>query len=109
MLSLYTPIFPAGEPDFNKSLGSGAYRLEANDGASAYRLRRNEDWWGPRPEIEEIEILPLTDPAARINALKSGELDMAFQLPRPSPEPKPGTRTSRSCAAIPAARRWASP
>ena len=81
VLSLYTPIFPAGEPDFNKSLGSGAYRLEANDGASAYRLRRNEDWWGPQPEIEEIEILPLTDPAARINALKSGELDMAFQLP----------------------------
>ncbi len=80
VLSLYTPIFPAGEPDFNKSLGSGAYRLEANDGASAYRLRRNEDWWGPQPQIEEIEILPLTDPAARINALKSGELDMAFQL-----------------------------
>lgn len=109
VLSLYTPIFPAGEPDFNKSLGSGAYRLEANDGASAYRLRRKEDWWGPQPEIEEIKILPLTDPAARINALKSGELDMAFQLPRPSPKPKPGTRTSRSCAAIPAARRWASP
>ena len=80
VLSLYTPIFPAGEPDFNRSLGSGAYRLEANDGASAYRLRRNEDWWGPQPEIEEIEILPLADPAARINALKSGEIEMAFQL-----------------------------
>ena len=80
VFSLYTPIFPAGEPDFSRSLGSGAYRLEANDGASAYRLRRNEDWWGQQPEIEEIEILPLADPAARINALKSGEIEMAFQL-----------------------------
>ena len=81
VLSNYTPIFPAGEPDFSKSLGSGAYRLEANDGASSYYLRRNEDWWGPQPEIEEIEIVPVADPAARINALKSGETDVAFQLP----------------------------
>ena len=81
ILALFVPVVPRGETDFTLPIGSGPFRIVSNDGVDGYELVRNDDWWGPRPAIDRIVTVPINDSTARINALKSGEIDFAYQLP----------------------------
>lgn len=81
ILALYLPIVPEGAQDFDLPVGSGPFRIVSNDGADGYEMVRNEDWWGPRPALDRVVTVPINDPTARINALKTGEVDFAYQLP----------------------------
>lgn len=79
-LALYAPVVPEGIEDLTLPNGSGPFRVVSNDGADGVELVRNEDWWGEPPALERVVTVPITDPNARINALKSGEIDFARGL-----------------------------
>ncbi|MCY3568215.1 MAG: ABC transporter substrate-binding protein [Chloroflexi bacterium] len=79
-MALYSPVMPEGIEDWNLPNGSGPFRVAANDGADGVELIRNEDWWGEPASLDRVVTIPITDPQARINALKSGEIDFAYQL-----------------------------
>lgn len=70
-------------PDKDKSavpIGSGPYILdEANTTPdSIYTYVRNKDYWDPKSyPFDTIVLKPLVDNAARMNALKAGEIDGA--------------------------------
>ena len=79
-LALYAPVMPDGIEDWTLPNGSGPFRVAANDGADGVELTRNDDWWGEPASLDRVVTVPITDPQARINALKSGEIDFAYQL-----------------------------
>ena len=69
--------------DLNTKPGgiSGPYRLDASTSPSGDRwvYTVNSTYWDPsRQRTERIEILPIPDEAARANALKSGQLNLAL-------------------------------
>ncbi len=79
-LALYAPVIPEGIEDLTLPNGSGPFRVVTNDGADGVELVRNDDWWGERPSLDRVVTVPINDSNARINALKTGEIDFAYQL-----------------------------
>ncbi|QHC60170.1 ABC transporter substrate-binding protein [Rathayibacter sp. VKM Ac-2760] len=61
-------------------VGSGPYVLDAaaTTVGSVYTFDRTEDYWGEDLPYDSIELQPIQDTAARINALLSGEVNGAL-------------------------------
>lgn len=74
---------PADIKDQDKStipVGSGPYILDMDNTTegSIYTYVRNKDYWDPDSyPFDTIVLKPMTDVAARMNALKAGEIDGA--------------------------------
>jgi peptide/nickel transport system substrate-binding protein len=81
VLAVFSPVFPEGTrgKDFDKGIGSGPYRLEEHDGKNL-RLAVNDKYWGGTSYFRRIELDLIADPAARLAALKSGQIDYAFGI-----------------------------
>lgn len=79
-LALYAPVMPDGIEDWTLPNGSGPFSVAANNGADGVELIRNDGWWGEPASLDRVVTVPISDPTARINALKSGEIDFAYQL-----------------------------
>jgi peptide/nickel transport system substrate-binding protein len=61
-------------------------KLEQRDPDIKTVLVRNDDWWGwgntdPMTNVERIEYTPIANPATRVAALLSGELDFVLDPP----------------------------
>jgi len=68
-----------GRKDFGRTpIGSGPYVVETW-GAAKVTLRANATSWR-RPRIDRIEILEVPDLNARVQALRTGALDIAFDV-----------------------------
>jgi len=62
--------------------GAGPYLFDADaslEGAQ-YRYTVRPDYWGQGVGVAEVTLSLIVDPAARINALRSGQLDIAAEL-----------------------------
>ncbi|WP_406207814.1 ABC transporter substrate-binding protein [Kitasatospora sp. NBC_01560] len=79
VLVAFSPVFPDGTTDFSKGIGSGPYKLEGVDDQNV-RLVVNDDYWGPKPSVKRLELIRIADAAARLNAVKSGEVDYAVGI-----------------------------
>lgn len=56
-------------------IGSGPFRLvDYNKEHGTYRFEANREFWGPRPRVDVLEFIPVSDP---ILALEKGEIDIA--------------------------------
>ena len=67
-------------------LSNGPFIVSAIDPGVSLTLVRNEDYtWGAEPELDEISVRFLQDPAAQTAALKDGTVDIV------SPQPDGGT------------------
>lgn len=61
-------------------VGSGPYTLDASatTGGSTYTYKRNPDYWNAKAfPYNEIVIKPIQDNTARLNAVKTGQVDVA--------------------------------
>ena len=84
--SLGAVFLPADidNPDKDKSavpVGSGRYTLDAatTTPGSVYTYVRNKDYWDPASyPFDKLVLRPMADTAARMNALKAGEVDGAM-------------------------------
>jgi len=74
-------IVKDGTADFQLPLGTGPYVLkEFTPGVRSVHLR-NENYWNEgHPYIEQFEVFGITDPVARVNALISGDVQMAGNI-----------------------------
>ncbi|WP_415949113.1 ABC transporter substrate-binding protein [Streptomyces sp. KLOTTS4A1] len=79
VLVVFSVVFPDGTKDFKKAVGSGPYRLDSSDERTV-RLVANKDYWGSKPTVQTLEISRIADPTARLNALKSGQIDYAVGI-----------------------------
>ncbi|MGB7385430.1 MAG: ABC transporter substrate-binding protein, partial [Rhodococcus sp. (in: high G+C Gram-positive bacteria)] len=76
-----TFVVPEGSTDFTELVpGSGPFRPAAADG-QVETFERNDDWWGPVPPMETIEMRAIPDPQARADAVTSGQADLAAGVP----------------------------
>jgi peptide/nickel transport system substrate-binding protein len=61
-------------------VGTGPYRFEKWDSGKEIVLARNENYWGKKPYLDKIVYRIMTDYAAALTALKSGEIDLQPRL-----------------------------
>ncbi|NPV30434.1 MAG: diguanylate phosphodiesterase [Firmicutes bacterium] len=60
-------------------VGTGPYRLASySKEEGAYRFEANRDFWGPKPRVDVIEMVPVEDEAL---ALEQGKIDLAAVPP----------------------------
>ncbi len=68
-------IIPAGFSDFARPNGSGPFTLVSFKPGERSLMRRNPDYWGDAPHVEEVEQISIPDSTARYNALQGGQVD----------------------------------
>ncbi len=70
--------------DFNKgiaAIGTGPFKFVDYVPSREVVLARNDDYWGGPSAWEKVTILPITNNAARIAALLTGDIDVAAGIP----------------------------
>lgn len=80
ILSLQSLVFPTGLSDFSTAVGSGPFKLASYRSGAPAEMTRNEDYWAGAPSIGELEIRGIDDPAARLNAVRGGQIDYALAI-----------------------------
>jgi peptide/nickel transport system substrate-binding protein len=71
-------IIKEGTTDFSTAIGTGPYKCqEFSPGVRSVAVR-NEHYWKPgKPYLDGIEFFGIPDESARVNALLSGDIDLA--------------------------------
>src|SRR5690606_35973198 len=73
-----------GTADFNSgkgAIGTGPYRFVSYRPGEVIELERNDDYWGEAPDWERVNYRMITNDAARVAALLSGDVDFINQPP----------------------------
>jgi peptide/nickel transport system substrate-binding protein len=75
-------IIPDGYKDFTTTtIGTGPFKVKKFKPGSVYIFERNPNYWGNGgPFVDEIEYIGIGDPATRINALLSGDINLLMNL-----------------------------
>jgi peptide/nickel transport system substrate-binding protein len=77
-------VFPAnadGGLDWKPGVGTGGYILKEFEPGVRAHLQRNPNYWKEgRAHVDEAELLVIADPAARTNALVTGEVHAIDQV-----------------------------
>jgi peptide/nickel transport system substrate-binding protein len=60
-------------------VGTGPYRLVAWEPGRRLRFESNPTWWGTPPAVTRVDVLVIADAAARVEALRAGEVDLIDQ------------------------------
>ncbi len=90
------PIFPAaalrfspgGEDQFNNNqfhrqiIGTGPYKFAEWTQNDKLVLRRNDDYWGEKPQVAEIRYLIVKDPEAAFQMFLKGDIDVCQLSPK---------------------------
>lgn len=83
MSDYHLPILPSaeGKIDPNSSDGTGGYIVESYEPGVQATMNRNPNYWkADRAHFDQIIMLTILDPAARLNALMTGEVDLIDQV-----------------------------
>jgi peptide/nickel transport system substrate-binding protein len=73
-------IIPDGMTDFNQPNGTGPFKFVSWTQGDRSLFERNANYWGDGPYVDEVEILSIPDPTARVNALLGGQVDAIEQV-----------------------------
>ena len=74
---LISPAAANKPEELQDGVGTGPYVVtKFNRGAGTYSLKRNENYWGPAPQAENVEVRFLPEESSRVIALRSGEADV---------------------------------
>ena len=74
----HLPIMPSegGKADWRSGIGAGAYKVRTFEQGIRIDLDKYADYWNPdRGHFDAIQLLTIADPAARTNAIITGEVD----------------------------------
>ena len=63
------------------AIGTGPYRYVSWERGGALLLARNDHYWGKRPDWDRVTIRPISNGAARVAALLSGDVDLVDFVP----------------------------
>lgn len=70
--------------DFNDgiaSVGTGPYKYKEYVPGERIVLTRNEDYWGEKPQVKEVEFRFISNNATRVAALRAGDVDVIDTVP----------------------------
>jgi len=83
MSDYHLPIMPGidGKTDPTSTDGCGGYIVASYEPGIQATLNRNPNYWkSDRAHFDQIILLSILDPAARLNALMTGEVDLIDQV-----------------------------
>ena len=83
MSDYHLPIMPGtdGKIDPTSTDGCGGYVVDSYEPGVQATLNRNPNYWkSDRAHFDQIVLLTILDPAARLNALMTGEVDVIDQV-----------------------------
>jgi peptide/nickel transport system substrate-binding protein len=77
------PVLKDGTTSFDTGqiVGTGPYRVAAFEAGREARLERFDGHWDGAPYADELVVLSLDDPQARVNAVRAGQADFANDIP----------------------------
>jgi peptide/nickel transport system substrate-binding protein len=64
-----------------QAVGTGPYRVAAFGAGREAHLARFDGYWGEQGAADELVLLSLTDPQAKVNAVATGQADFAGDIP----------------------------
>jgi peptide/nickel transport system substrate-binding protein len=73
----------------DQAVGTGPYQLVEYVPGTSLTLTRNADYWGPEPQIDEVEFVFLPDEQSRVAAVQAGEVHLAVDLSADSADQMP--------------------
>lgn len=74
---LITPAKANKPEELREGIGSGPFTVaEANSGTGTYRLVRNENYWGEKALLDEVNVSYQEEEGARVIAITSGQADV---------------------------------
>ena len=74
-------IVPANTTDFTKGIGTGPFKCQTFVPGMHTVGVRNPSYWKPGlPHLDQLELLGVTDEAARVNGLMSGDLQLCTSI-----------------------------
>jgi len=77
-----TWVIKDGTTDFQKPVGTGPYKVKSFVPGQRMVAEANRDYWdSPKPYPDQFELVSIDDPTARLNALTSGQIDIAAGIP----------------------------
>ncbi len=78
-----TAIQKYGNKDYAAhATGTGPFVMSKYVDGQVMELTANPDYWGGRPKLDKVVLYPMPEPATRLAALQSGDIDWA-ELPPP--------------------------
>ena len=87
-------MIPAGFEDWQNLVGTGGYTLDSWEDGIRGTFTRNPNYWkSDRAHVDTIELLSVTDTAARIAGIRSGELHVIDRVPASLTRQLEGTGT----------------
>ncbi|MGW0038430.1 ABC transporter substrate-binding protein [Gordonia sp. NPDC003376] len=75
-----TGLAPAGWKKGDAPIGTGPFKFRSRSGDTT-TLVRFDNYWGDVAYLDEVQLTPIVDPNARVNALSSGAIDLCMNLP----------------------------
>ena len=84
-LSIYQARIVASNVEIERlhleTFGTGPFKLLENLFGQRTTMVRNDDYWEEgKPYLDEIVILNIPEPATRVEALKSGDVDVVYRM-----------------------------
>jgi ABC-type transport system substrate-binding protein len=74
---LITPAAANKPEELQTGVGTGPYKVASADrGTGTYKLVVNENYWGAKPNVTEVNVRFVSEESSRVVALRSGEVDM---------------------------------
>ena len=70
-----------GEDLDQHPIGTGPYKFVSYQRGGNLVVARNDDYWGPKPDIKEVIFRKVTEEAARLAALEAGQADLINNVP----------------------------
>lgn len=77
----YGIIAPGSDPA-SKPIGTGPFKFVQYDRSQQLVVERNADYWGQKAQLQKITFRFMPDDNTRVLALRAGEVDIAFDVPR---------------------------
>ncbi|MDS1139882.1 ABC transporter substrate-binding protein [Pusillimonas sp. SM2304] len=77
----YTASLAKPEDFAASPIGSGPYKIKENRIGQFLTLERFEDFYGTKPDIQTITYKYIPEATSRVNAILTGEVDIAAKLP----------------------------
>jgi len=64
-----------------KPIGTGPYMVDEYQGNAFLRLKRNDKYWGPKPNFETVIFKFVPDGTSRVAEIESGSADVTLEIP----------------------------
>lgn len=80
MIQMVPPEFTESGDIATEAIGTGPYEMVEWIPGQHFDLVRNEDYWGPEPQIDNVRFVFIDESQGRVAALQAGDVHMATNI-----------------------------